>query len=114
MAPVPVRGTLDARLEPGRAAFNRAAFFEAHELWEDVWRELTGADRDLTQGLIQIAAALHHLQQGRPRPAARLLARGLAKLPRDRFDAFVRDVERLRVELETPGASFPDAGGLKL
>ena len=114
MAPVAVPATLDARLEPGRAAFNRAAFFEAHERWEEVWRELTGADRDLTQGLIQIAAALHHLQQARPRPAARLLARGVAKLPRGRLDAFIRDVEHLRAELETSGATFPDAGGLKL
>ena len=34
------------------------------------------------QGLIQIAAALHHLQRGRPRPAARLLAKSLEKLAR--------------------------------
>jgi hypothetical protein len=107
MPPPAVPAILDARLEPGRAAFNRGAFFEAHELWEDVWRVLTGAERELTQGLIQIAAGLHHLQQGRPRPAARLLGRGLAKLPRDRFDAFVRDVERLVAELDTPGTRTP-------
>jgi predicted metal-dependent hydrolase len=114
MPPAAPRVILDAALEPGRAAFNRGAFFQAHELWEDVWRVATGAERELTQGLIQIAAGLHHLQQGRPRPAARLLARGLAKLPRDRFDPFVRDVEQLVRELETLAVHLPDPTGPKL
>ena len=71
-----------ARLAPGRAAFDRGAFFEAHELWESVWRGLGGAERIAVQGLIQIAAALHHHQRGRPRPAASLLAKGLEKISR--------------------------------
>ena len=70
------------RLAQGRAAFDRGAFFEAHELWESVWRELGGEERTAVQGLIQIAAALHHLQRGRPRPAASLLAKGLEKISR--------------------------------
>ena len=70
-----------ALVDRGRAAFNRGQFFEAHELWEDAWRELTGPDRSGMQGLIQIAAGLHHLQGGRPRPGSRLLRKGLAKLP---------------------------------
>lgn len=74
--------SLRERLTPGRAAFDRGAFFEAHELWEEVWRELSGEERTAVQGLIQIAAALHHLQNGRPRPAARLLAKSLEKISR--------------------------------
>jgi hypothetical protein len=61
---------LSQRLEQGRVAFNRGEYFEAHELWEDAWRELAGAERIFVQGLIQIAAGLHHLQQRRPLPAA--------------------------------------------
>ena len=109
--------TLDARLQPGRDAFNRGAFFEAHELWEDVWRNLAGDQRKLVQGLIQIAAGLHHLQRGRQRPAARLLARGVQKISRaglPEVDALVRRVERLLTDLETPGARAPDTGVLKL
>jgi uncharacterized protein len=74
--------TLDARLEPGLAAFDRGEFFAAHELWEDVWRGLAGDDRLIVQGLIQIAVGLHHLQGGRMRPAAGVLARGVSKLSR--------------------------------
>ena len=121
----PAAATLDPRLEPGRAAFNRGAFFEAHELWEDVWRDLAGDQRNLVQGLIQIAAGLHHLQHGRQRPAARVLARAVQKLslagvtpasdrpPLADIDTLVHDVERLLTDLEADGASTPDAGALK-
>jgi predicted metal-dependent hydrolase len=70
-------------LEAGRAAFNRGAYFEAHELWEEAWRELAGGERIVLQGLIQIAAGLHHMQEQRPRPAAALLRKGLEKISQD-------------------------------
>jgi predicted metal-dependent hydrolase len=76
----PPLATLTARMEPGRRAFDRGQFFEAHELWEEVWRELEGEPRRLVQGLIQIAAGLHHRRRGRERPAARLVTKGLEKL----------------------------------
>ena len=37
-------------LPPGRASFNRGDFFAAHELWEDVWHDLTGDERLLVAG----------------------------------------------------------------
>lgn len=64
----------------GAACYQRGEWFEAHERWEDAWRESTGADRRVIQALIQVAAALLHLEEGRPRPAATLLRRALAKL----------------------------------
>jgi hypothetical protein len=74
------------KMQEGRAAFNRGEFFLAHELWEVLWLDLrqplgrSKALRLRVQGLIQIAAGLHHLQSGRRRPATTLLRRGLAKL----------------------------------
>jgi predicted metal-dependent hydrolase len=102
-----------APLEAGRAAFNQGAFFEAHERWEDLWRELDGAPRVAVQGLIQLAAGLHHLQQGRPRPAARLLGKGLEKLSRGhpplfgdlQVTALAGEIERLLAELEASGGA---------
>jgi len=109
---------LDTRLAPGRAAFNRGEFFAAHELWEDVWRGLAGDERTLAQGLIQIAAGLHHLQHGRPRPAARLLARGASKLSRAPATtlpvaALLHDVTRLLAALDTPGGDAPDPAAIR-
>jgi predicted metal-dependent hydrolase len=105
--------SLRTRLAPGRAAFNRGDFFEAHELWEDVWRELAGADRTFVQGLIQIAAGLHHLKEGRPRPGARVLARGVEKLEASAIKAptaaLLRDVRLLIAALEAGGSGDLEA-----
>jgi predicted metal-dependent hydrolase len=114
------------RLEPGRAAFNRGEYFVAHELWEEVWREVDDAERRLyVQGLIQIAAGLHHLQQHRARPAAGLLRKGLEKVSRCRrvspggfrIDLLAGQMERLLVELDattTEVTAVPDLGQIKL
>jgi predicted metal-dependent hydrolase len=109
-------------LEQGRAAFNRGEYFLAHELWEQVWREVGEADRIWVQGLIQIAAGLHHLQRERPRPAAGLLRKGLEKLSRGgekslahlRIDRLMGQVTRLLVELDAPGTAVVDSTQLKL
>jgi predicted metal-dependent hydrolase len=39
--------------------FNGGRFFTAHEAWEEIWRSTSPEPRDLFQGLIQTAAALH-------------------------------------------------------
>ncbi len=104
------------QLAQGRAAFNRRQYFEAHELWEEAWRELDGRERTLVQGLIQIAAGLHHLHHQRPRPATELLRKGVAKLSSDvvalpvelNVRALAGGVERLLANLGTPGAEMAD------
>lgn len=45
--------------QAGIALFNRGRFFAAHEAWEEIWRSTTPEPKDLFQGLIQVAAALH-------------------------------------------------------
>ena len=98
---------LAGRLEPGRQAFNRGDCYQAHELWEQVWLELAGAERVFVQGLIQIAVGLHHLQQGRRTPAAGQLRKGLEKIARGvpaalghlRIEALAREGARLLADL---------------
>jgi hypothetical protein len=77
----------DLRYRDGVARFNRGDYFEAHEVWEDVWRESASEDaRRFLQALIQIAAAYHHLQRGERlhrgslRGASRLFHAALARL----------------------------------
>ena len=61
-------------------AFARGAYFEAHELWEAVWRGARAPERRWLGGLIQLAAARHQLARGNARGARRLLDQALAKL----------------------------------
>ena len=68
--------------EAGAREFDAGAFWTAHEVWEEHWREGTDPTARLAlQGLIQIAAALHKLiVTDSPDSASRLFAKGLAKL----------------------------------
>lgn len=56
----------------GIRLFNAGEFFQAHEVWEELWRESTGPKRKFLQGLIQAAVALEHYRRSNPRGVAGL------------------------------------------
>lgn len=62
----------DPRYLAGILFFNRGDFFEAHEVWEDLWMNLAGPERSFVQGLIQAAVALYHFNNGNVRGAIKL------------------------------------------
>jgi predicted metal-dependent hydrolase len=111
-------------IRQGQIAFNRGEFFVAHERWEEVWQELNGTERLAVQGLIQIAAALHHLKEGRRDPAARLLEKGVMKLSANqlstellaglRITALIQDVARVVADLRASREPLPDLSGLRI
>lgn len=51
-----------ALFREGIDLFNRGEHFAAHETWEEIWRSTTPEPRELFQGLIQVAAALHQFR----------------------------------------------------
>lgn len=68
-------------LARGRALYNAAEFWEAHEAWEDAWQVEDGEVRQLLQGLIQVAAGFYKARvQLQPRGCVKLLTAGLEKL----------------------------------
>lgn len=50
-----------AEVEHGIGLFNAGRFWHAHEAWELVWQRQEEDERLFFQGLIQLAAAYHHL-----------------------------------------------------
>jgi predicted metal-dependent hydrolase len=66
----------DPRYLLGIVHFNRGEFFEAHEVWEDLWHDTAGPDRRFFQGLIQAAVAVYHAGNGNARGARRLFHSG--------------------------------------
>jgi hypothetical protein len=54
--------------------------FHAHEVLEAAWKAAPDAERDLWQGLAQIAVGLTHALRGNARGAAALLLRGVSRL----------------------------------
>jgi predicted metal-dependent hydrolase len=94
-------------IEPEYAAFvecwNGRRFFEAHEVLEGLW--MRTRDRG-QQGLIQMAAALYHIQRRNLKGARTMLDRALPRLrdpaiahgPID-FDLMIQFAERTRETL---------------
>ncbi len=76
------KGAASAWFDKGLDTYRAGDFFEAHELWEELWRDAPpGFDRQFVQGLIQVAAAMHKIKSHeKPKPAARLLGRAIDKL----------------------------------
>jgi uncharacterized protein len=62
----------DPRYLAGVLFFNAHDFFEAHEVWEDLWAESHGDERRFYQGLIQAAVGLFHFSNGNLGGAAKL------------------------------------------
>ena len=53
----------------GIELFNAGQFFDCHEVWEEVWKRSSGAEKLFYQGMIQAAVAILHAQRGNPRGA---------------------------------------------
>ena len=62
----------DPRYLAGVLLFNAQDYFEAHEVWEDLWAESHGDERRFYQGLIQAAVGLCHFSNGNLGGAAKL------------------------------------------
>jgi len=93
-------GDYDRRYLRGIECFNRCEFFEAHEVWEELWTEYQGPSRRFYQGLIQVAVCLHHFGNGNIR-GARKLYHGCRKYLEDyRPNHRGLNVEKLLSELE--------------
>lgn len=62
----------DSMYLAGVVLFNQQDYFEAHEVWEDLWAERMGLEHQFLQGLIQVAVGLCHFINGNLRGAKKL------------------------------------------
>jgi len=62
--------------------FNAGRYFDAHEVWEEIWLLASGDTKLFYQMLIQAAVALHHYERGNARGARGLYANVISKLER--------------------------------
>jgi uncharacterized protein len=98
--------------------------FHAHEVLEASWKSAPAAERDLWQGLAQIAVGLTHARRGNARGAAALLRRGADRVagyagsaPHDIDAATICQVAReaaARIERDGLDAAGPDRLAVRL
>ena len=92
--------TYDPRYLEGIEHFNKCDFYEAHEVWEELWADYQGPSRKFYQGLIQVAVCLHHFGNGNIRGAKKLYSssRGYLNDYRPLHEGL--DVDQLLSQLE--------------
>ena len=103
-------------LQRGLDLFNRAYFFDAHEVLEDVWRALP-RDRPSVrhrrlhvQGLVQLAVAFHHESKGNRVGARSVLERAVRNLKGADRSFPKLDLDQLRAQLTDWQEHFAGAG----
>lgn len=63
----------------GVELFNEGEYFDAHEVWEDIWHMASGPRKLFYQGLIQVSVTLEHVRRGNPRGVRSVYESALAK-----------------------------------
>ena len=71
--------TIETLFEEGKSKYLRGEYFDAHEIWEDLWSDYYLIDRKLIQGLIQLCVSLVHLGNGNLKGAKSLLKKSIEK-----------------------------------
>lgn len=90
----------DPRFVEGVKLFNECEFFEAHDVWEELWSDYAGPSRKFYQGLIQVAVCLHHFGNGNTRGAKKLYVGSRSYLEEYRPKHLGVDLDKLFVDLE--------------
>jgi len=92
----------------GFALFNEERYWESHEALEEAWRRSTGAEKEILQGIILLAAALVHLQKGENDVALSVMKRGYAKLAGHSGEHFRVDISALKETVGRMLTGSPD------
>lgn len=71
--------------------FNAGRYFDAHEVWEEIWLRSSGDSKLFYQMLIQAAVGLHHYERGNTRGARGMYANVVDKL--DRLPSFLMSLD---------------------
>ena len=91
--------TYDPRFLEGIRYFNDCEFYDAHDVWEDLWADYQGPSRAFYQGLIQVAVCLHHFGNGNTRGARKLYDSSRKYLQEYRPHHLGVDLDKLFAEL---------------
>ncbi len=76
----PPHSSDEALLAEARGYFNDERYWECHEVLEGLWRQRTGDEKRLLQGMILVCAAFVHHQKGEDNVGFGILRRALVLL----------------------------------
>ena len=85
----------DDRFSIGIKLFNSREWYQSHDIFEEIWHETIGPDRQVIQGILQIAVAQVHLENGNINGATILYGEALGRLKRSQIDDLGLDIDKL-------------------
>jgi len=86
-------------IKDGIFYFNNERFWECHESFEGAWKQCTGDEKELIQGLILVAAALVHYQKDENIICFSVLGRALKKLQSKSGEYHQIDVDKVKQKI---------------
>ena len=96
-------------IREGIQLFNEERFWESHEALESAWLTASGADKEILQGLILLAAALVHLQKNDLTVTLSVMRRAQSKLSAYHSEHFGVNIDDLRDDVSRMiSAGHPD------
>ena len=72
----------DSRFEIGMKLFNSCQWYKSHDVFEEIWHETIGPERQVLQGILQVAVAQVHLENNNINGATILYGEALGRLKR--------------------------------
>ena len=91
----------DSRFKKALELFNSGNWYLAHDTFEELWHETNGPERLSLQGLLQIAVAQVHLENGNINGATILYGEGVGRLKREGTPDLGLNMDTLVHSLET-------------
>jgi len=87
-------------IKDGIFYFNNERFWECHEAFEGVWKNCSGSEKELLQGIILVAVAFAHAQKNEDRVGIGMLGRALEKIRDTPVMYHNIDVDRIRNKIK--------------
>ena len=85
----------DSRFEIGMKLFNSCQWYKSHDVFEEIWHETGGPERQLLQGILQVAVAQVHLENSNINGAIILYGEALGRLKKFQLSNLGLDIEGL-------------------
>ena len=82
----------DCRFEIGMKLFNSCQWYKSHDVFEEIWHETGGPERQLLQGILQVAVAQVHLENSNINGATILYGEALGRLKRYQLNNLGLDI----------------------
>ncbi len=110
--------TNDSRFEIGMKLFNSCQWYKSHDVFEEIWHETGGPERQLLQGILQVAVAQVHLENSNINGAMILYGEALGRLKKFQLANLGLDIaglcicitkrlELLQIGKDLSGCSLP-------